>query len=107
MTDASAKSAATPLVRESWVVVSRDQVSADLSGETVILGMRDGVYFGLDGVGSHIWTLAASPTTLGTLHGSVVASYDVDADVAWGDLVALVGALLEAGLFERAAAPSS
>lgn len=107
MTDASAKSAETPLERESWVVVSRDQVSADLSGETIILGMRDGVYYGLDGVGSLIWAAAAAPTTLGALHQEIVSRYEVDVEVAWVDLVRLVDALLEAGLLERAIAPSS
>ena len=107
MTDASAKSAETPLERESWVVVSREQVSAELSGETIILGMRDAVYYGLDGVGSHIWAAAAAPTTLGALHREIVARYDVDGAVAWVDLLRLVDALLEAGLLERAVAPTS
>lgn len=99
MTDASA---AMPLERETRVVVSRDAVSAELEQETVILGMEDGVYYGLDGVGSRLWALAASPVTLGALHDAIVAEYDVPGDVAWTDIVALVRDLLAAGLLERA-----
>ncbi len=35
----------------SIVVVANEQVSCDLSGDAVILQLKDGVYYGLDGVG--------------------------------------------------------
>lgn len=96
MTHASAST--VPLRRETRVVVSEDAVSAELEGETVILGMRDGVYYGLDRVGSRIWRLAASPTTLGSMHAAIVAEYDVAPEVAWDDLCAVVRDLLASGL---------
>ena len=33
------------------VVAARDQVSVEVDGEAVILGLADGVYYGLDPVG--------------------------------------------------------
>ena len=102
MTAASADT--PPLHRDTRVVVSRDAVSAELERETVILGMHDGVYYGLDPVGTRIWQLAASPTTLGAIADALVAEYDVEAARAWEDLVALTRDLLAAGLLERAAA---
>ena len=41
----------------SVVVVTKDQVSADLSGEAAILNLKSGIYYGLDNVGARIWTL--------------------------------------------------
>lgn len=103
MNDASAARADTPpLDRETRVVVSRDAVSAELEEETVILGMHDGVYYGLDPVGTRIWQLAATPTSLGVIADTLVAEYDVEAVRAWDDLVSLVRDLLAAGLLERA-----
>lgn len=99
MTDAS--TARAPLGRGTRVAVSRDAVSAELEEETVILGMHDGVYYGLDRVGTRIWALAAQPTTLGAIHDAIVAEYAVDPAVAWRDLVALAQDLLAAGLFDR------
>ena len=96
MTHASAST--VPLGRETRVVVSPDAVSAALEGETVILGMHDGVYYGLDLVGSRIWALAASPATLASIHGTIIAAYEVAPDVAWDDLCAVVRDLLVAGL---------
>jgi hypothetical protein len=94
-----------PLERETRVVVSPDAVSAELEGETVILGMHDGVYYGLDLVGSRIWGLAASPATLGSMHATIVAEYDVAPEVAWTDLCAVVRDLLAAGLLVLATDP--
>lgn len=99
MTDASADR--LPLGRATRVTVSPDAVSAALEGETVILGMRDGVYYGLDAVGARIWSIAAQPTTLGAIHDAIIAEYSVPADRAWTDLVALTRDLLAAGLLER------
>lgn len=96
MTHASAST--VPLGRETRVVVSPDAVAAALEGETVILGMQDGVYYGLDSVGSRIWGLAASPATLGSIHSMIVAEYEVAPDAAWDDLCAVVRDLLVAGL---------
>lgn len=99
MTDAS--TAGSQFTRETRVVASSDAASAGLEGETVILGMRDGVYYGLDAVGTRIWALVAEPTTLGTVHAAVVAEYDVTAERAWDDLVALARDLVAAGLLTR------
>jgi hypothetical protein len=99
MTDASAPGA--PLDRATRVSASSEAVSAALEGETVILGMHDGVYYGLDAVGSRIWTLMQQPVALGAVHEVIVAEYAVAAEVAWQDLVTLVADLLGAGLLVR------
>lgn len=104
MTDASASAPQPLLTTESRVVAVREQVSAVLEGETIVLSMRDGVYYGVDQVGSRIWSLCASPTTLGAVHRTLLDEYEVESDVAWRDLVALVEELLHVGLLERAPA---
>lgn len=75
------------------VVAARDQVSADLEGEAVILNLADGVYYGLDGVGARIWELLREPRTAADLRDVITAEYDVDADAAWRDLSTLLAEL--------------
>lgn len=75
-----------------------DQVSADLSGETVILSMRDGVYYGLDEVGTFVWRQLVDPTPFGTLVASVVAHFEVEEPRATHDLSSLVRDLEAHGL---------
>lgn len=82
----------------SRIVLTDEQVSAELTGETVILSMRDGQYYGLDRVGTHAWRLLREPVTLESLAASVVSSFDVDAARAMRDLEALLGELAALGL---------
>ena len=82
------------------VVAARDQVSAEMDGEAVILSLADGVYYGLNPVGASVWTLLEQPRTVGELRDAVVAEYDVDAATAEADLRALLGELAARGLVE-------
>ena len=76
--------------RDSFVVVTDEQVSTALGDETVILGMRDGVYYGLDAVGARVWTLIASPRRVSDLVQTITREFDVAAEVCERDLLALL-----------------
>ena len=89
------------LTRETRIVVAGDQVSADLEGETVILSMSEGAYYGLDRVGSRIWHRFAAPVALGDVLRAVLDEFDVDEARAWTDLEHLVTDLLAHGLVKR------
>jgi hypothetical protein len=82
------------------LVAARDQVSTELEGEAVILGLADGVYYGLDGVGALVWAMLADPCTLAELRDAVAARYEVAPAEAERDLAALVRELLARGLVE-------
>lgn len=82
------------------VAAARDQVSADLEGEAVILNLADGVYYGLDGVGARIWELLREPRTVGSLVDAVTAEFEVDAHTASRDLAGLLADLAARGLVE-------
>ena len=82
------------------IVVSRDQVSTTLSGETIILQMRDGTYYGLDAIGTRIWSLIQEPMSLAGISTTVEREYEVDGPRAMTDLITLVGELFERGLIE-------
>ncbi len=89
---------AAPLTRATPIVASDDQASAELSAEVVILSMREGVYFGLDGVGARIWSLIQRPTTLGEVTDAIVAEFEVEEAQAFADLCALAGEMSAHGL---------
>ena len=73
----------------------------------MILGMRDGVYYGLDPVGARIWALVQSPRAVDEVAGAIAAEYEVAPERALADLLALAGELMERGLLEIVAAPGS
>mgnify|MGYP003947255543 CR=1 FL=1 len=83
-----------PLTPDSRVVVSDQQVFTTLGSEAVILGMRDGVYYGLDAVGARAWALLATPRRVSEVVDRIVEEFDVERERCTGDLLALLDDLL-------------
>ena len=82
------------------VEISEQTLSQELNGETVLLELSRGVYFGLDEVGTRIWQLLARGDSLDEIVAALVDEYEVSADAAAADLRALVGELEERRLVE-------
>ena len=80
---------------DSCVVLSDEQVSTSLGQETVILGMGDGVYYGLDAVGARVWALLATPRRVSELVRAVVGEFDVTSEQCERDVLALLDDLSE------------
>jgi hypothetical protein len=93
-----------PLSAASRVVVSDEQVFTTLGGEAVILGLRDGVYYGLDAVGARIWELLVEPRRVGDLVSTVVAEFDVTPERCERDVIALLDDLAARGLVRELSA---
>ena len=85
---------------DSVVVVSRDQMASDIGGETVILGMKAGRYYGLDAVGVRVWQLIQNPALVSDVTKTLVAEYDVDAERCESDVLRLLDSMAAAGLVE-------
>jgi hypothetical protein len=80
--------------------VTKNQASCDLAGETAIVNLTNGVYYGLDPVGARVWTLLGEPVTFADLCGSLVRIFNVDAPELEDDMRAFLGELAEQGLVE-------
>ena len=89
-----------PLSARSTVVAVKDQVSADLEGETVILGIDKALYYGVDEVGGRVWKLLREPTPVSTIRDQIVAEFDVDPETCERDLIAFLERLEAASLID-------
>ena len=78
----------------------------ELGGESLLLNLESETYFGLDDVGTRMWTLLVDSSSIE--HALVVlkAEYGVEEDVLRRDLAALLAQLLEHGLLVVVDAPS-
>ena len=94
-------SSAIKLSEQSMIVVSPDQVSCDLSGESAILNLKAGVYYGLNEVGTRIWKLIQEPRRVGDLRDALLEEYEVEPDRCEADLMILLQDLLDNGLIEE------
>jgi len=84
----------------STVVATKDQVSADLSGEAAILNLKTSTYFGLNTVGASIWKLIQEPKTVNQIRDAIVEEYDVEPDRCEHDILELLQELSKYGLIE-------
>lgn len=85
---------------DSIITISNNQISCDLSGESVILNHKDGIYYGLDNIGTTIWNAIQTPETLKEIKNHLLESYEVDSKQLDNDLIELIKNLEEAGLIE-------
>lgn len=88
---------------ESQVVASDDQVSTSLGDETVILGMHDGVYYGLDAVGARVWALLGTPRRVSDIVETLTREFDVAPERCARDVLDLLEELSTRGLIRAEA----
>lgn len=79
-------------------------VFAQVGDESILLNTSTGLYFGLDALGTRIWTRLSEGATDDEIHADLSADYDVSAQQLWADLERLLGALHGFGLISPAAA---
>ena len=77
---------------------SDDALFQDVGGEAVLLDLASERYFGLDPVGTRIWSLLGDDDRLQWVHEQLCAEYEAESDRIASDLLALVDQLAEAGL---------
>ena len=73
-------------------------VARDVGGETILLDLEEGGYFGLDPLGARIWMGLSEGRAPAQIRADLLNDYDVSDDQLRGDMDALIGDLLEKGL---------
>jgi hypothetical protein len=89
-------------VRDASSVFQRstEQVSCNLDEEVAILDLEKSRYFGLAGVGAHIWLALEKPCSVDEICISVVDHFDVTPEVCREDVVKFLTNLQQAGLIQ-------
>jgi hypothetical protein len=88
----------TTILKDSIITVAREQVSCDLAGETAILDLKSGQYYGLNQVGARIWELLQASKSVTDVLNIILNEYEVEAESCARDLLALLEDLQSKGL---------
>ena len=80
--------------------ISKDVITADLAGETVLLDTKCGVYYGLADVGHQIWELVQQSKSVQEIHDEVLATFDVDSERCERDVINLLSEMTDRDLIE-------
>ncbi|HYV06843.1 MAG TPA: PqqD family protein [Blastocatellia bacterium] len=87
---------------DARVTIPLDVLVSELAGELVILNLNSESYFGLDEVGTRMWTALTTSETIQSAYEGLLAEYDVSEDQLRKDMTDLLGKLIERGLVEVA-----
>jgi hypothetical protein len=82
------------LTLNSRVVVPDSVVAREVAGETVILDLDSGTYFGLNPTGTDMWRAITAGGSLGDALAIVERAYEVDPTVLRDDLLGLTEQML-------------
>jgi sorbitol-specific phosphotransferase system component IIA len=82
------------------VAVKGDVLVQDLGGELVLLNLENEEYFGLDDVGSAMWSLLKEMGSLQLTYDCLLEKYEVEPEVLKQDFLELVEKWIQNDLVE-------
>jgi len=85
---------------EMRLSVPEDVLMRELGGESVLLNLNRECYFGLDEVGTRMWTALTASESIQAAYERLLDEYEVDGERLRQDLSALIEKLMEQGLVE-------
>jgi hypothetical protein len=74
---------------------NKDLLSTDMDGETVMMSIENGEYYGLDSIASRIWELIEHPMEVRQLVVTLMDEYDVGKDECVSDTMGFLEQLLD------------
>lgn len=78
----------------------KDHLYSDLNGEAVVLSLKNGKYYGLNGVGASIWKTMQTPITFKDIKTAVMQEYEVDDTTCDQEVMSFLQRMTEEELVE-------
>ena len=83
---------------DTVVVQAENLLSSELDGDTVLMGVTQAAYYGLDSTGQRIWNLIAEPRQVSEVCNTLTAEYDVDRSICEEKVCSFLNDLNKEGL---------
>ncbi|WP_103019769.1 PqqD family peptide modification chaperone [Salinibacter altiplanensis] len=80
----------TTLTESSIVVAAEHLTSTEVDGESVILDLEGGIYYGLNPTGARIWSEIQEPVTVQEIVSAITSEYDVREEKCLEDITSLL-----------------
>jgi hypothetical protein len=79
---------------------ANDVVSCDLDGETALMSVENGKYYGMDPVGSRIWALLEQARPVSAICSLVLEEFEVEPSQLEHDVLAFLNDLAQENLIK-------
>ena len=86
--------------KETIVIRTESHLSTTLDDEAVLLEPEEGVYYGMNEIGTKLWEQLKTPIRVGELESVLLSEYNVDEEVVKKDIREFISNLNDAGLIE-------
>jgi hypothetical protein len=83
-----------------------DLVATELDGETVMMSIQKGKFYGLDPVAGRVWALLRAPRQVSALVEELLAEFDGECALVERDLLAFLDALAGEGMLHVESSPA-
>ena len=87
---------------EDRVTIPKGVLLSAVEGESVLLNLESERYFGLDEVGTRMFSVLTESNSIQVAYEVLLDEYDVDAESLRSDLITLIDNLVDQGLMEIA-----
>jgi hypothetical protein len=84
---------------DTTIAPAEDAVFRELDGQSVLLNLATGIYFGLDAVGTQVWRLGTENGSLRWISERLFDEYEAPAETIERDLLSLADTLVTKGLW--------
>jgi len=88
------------ITTETIISQIEEIVASDIDGETVMMSIQNGEYYGLDDIGSRIWELIEKPVKVSDLIDILLERFDVDRETCERDVLKFLNELNEDKILE-------
>ena len=85
---------------KSMIQRKDDLVSCDLDGETMLMSVKTGKYYGIDPMGSRIWALLETTRSVFEICTVLLAEFDVGQQLCERDSLAFLNKLAQENLIK-------
>jgi len=89
-----------PIGLTSTVQRAEDLVSCDLDGETALMSVENGKYYGLDPIGSRIWSLLEQARPVADLCALLLEEFEVEPSQCRQDVLVFLHELAQDNLIK-------
>lgn len=90
------------LTMSSLIKRSPEIVHSDMDGETVMMSIEQGEYYGIDAIGAQIWNMLEEEKSIEDICASLCEKYDVEASVCQRDVIRFLENMHEQKIIEIA-----
>jgi hypothetical protein len=83
---------------DSRIVRSSDIVFNEMDGETIMMSIENGEYYGINSIGSRIWKLLETPKAASEICDALLPDFDVTREQCAKDVLLFLNRMAEKGV---------